>query len=80
MVKVLSREGRVVWEVGQAVYDQLADVRAALTRLAALEKGLPVILDIEGQVPVGNVVAVYDICLLAGFERVQFAASVEATP
>jgi biopolymer transport protein ExbD len=61
--------------VGDVVCRGLPAVRAALDRLARVSRDLPVILRIDPPVPMDRVVAVYDVCRLAGFKRVQFAAS-----
>ena len=76
IVKVLARDGRLRWQVGEAEYAQLADVGRALTALAQVQDQLPVILDVDGPVLFGDVVGVYDVCRLSGFARIQFAAKV----
>ena len=45
-----------------------------LTALSAVDHTLPVVLDIDGSVPLGAAIDVYDRCRLARFERIQFAA------
>jgi hypothetical protein len=66
----------VYWRVGDAVCQRLEEVRGVLESLVKTQRQLPVILDIQGDVPVGDSVNIYDVCLLAGFTRVQFAAKV----
>ena len=43
--------------------------------LARIDSTLKVVLDIAGQVPLGNAIDVYDRCRLAGLQQIQFAAS-----
>jgi biopolymer transport protein ExbD len=53
----------------------MPQLRANLVELAQVAPEIPVILDIAQEVPVGFVVEVYDICRVAGFETINFAAS-----
>ncbi len=48
-----------------------------LRALASIDRTLPVILDIAGETPLAAAIGVYDRCRLAGFQRIQFAASIE---
>ncbi len=75
IVRVIWNDDRVHWRVGEGDYQRLEDVRAALKLLAEIQSQLPVILDIDDEVPVGDVVQIHDICRLTGFTRVQFAVS-----
>ena len=50
---------------------QLAEL---LVALATLDSSLPVILDIDGKIPLGSAIEVVDQCRLAGFGKIQFAA------
>jgi biopolymer transport protein ExbD len=43
--------------------------------LAQIDSALKVVLDIGGQVPLGNAIDVYDRCRLAGLHQIQFATS-----
>ncbi len=75
VVKVLWREGGPQWEVNQRQYTQLGQVAAVLTAVADFQTDLPVILDVEGVVPMENVIDVYDLCRQIGLQKIQFAAS-----
>ncbi len=48
-----------------------------LAALAAIDSSLPVLLDIEGETPLGTAIDVYDRCRLASFERIQFVAEID---
>lgn len=78
VVKLLWREPGVAWEINKRQYQNLLDVRAALGAVAKVKPDLPVILDVDRQVPLENVIDVYDLCRHLGLEKVQFAASAEA--
>ena len=75
VVKVLWREGGPQWEVNQRQYTQLGQVGAVLMAVADFQTDLPVILDVEGGVPMENVIDVYDLCRQIGLQKIQFAAS-----
>ncbi len=75
VVRVVRRGGRVGWEINHRPYDTLQQVRAVLVALVEIQADLPVILDVDGDVPLGSVIDLYDLCRLTGFERVQFAAA-----
>ena len=40
----------------------------------ATDRSLPVILDVGGEVPLGDMIDVYDLCRLVRFERIEFAS------
>jgi biopolymer transport protein ExbD len=46
-----------------------------LGEVAQIDASLPVILDVDGQVPLGDMIDVYDLSRLVGFDRIQFAAA-----
>ena len=81
VVKILWREGRPAWQINDRDYHQLTytkdveNVQGVLHAVKRLKADLPVILDIEPDVPMENVIDVYDLCRAIGLERVQFAAS-----
>jgi biopolymer transport protein ExbD len=78
LVKVILQNGRPGWLVNERPCANLAELRGVLAQLARLRADLPVILDIEPDVAIGDVVNVYDLCRLAGFKQIQFAAQAEA--
>jgi biopolymer transport protein ExbD len=78
VVKILWRAGRVGWQINERNYDEMGDVRAVLDAMAGVRLDIPVILDVDGNVPLENVVDVYDVCRQIGLQRVQFAVSAEA--
>jgi biopolymer transport protein ExbD len=62
------------WVVNERPCDSLAEVRQVLGAAAQIDRSLPVVLDVSGDVPLGDMIDVYDLSRLAGFEKIQFAA------
>jgi len=77
IVKVLRTDGRTHWQVNQRACGDLAEVRAVLVAASDVAGRLPVILDVDGEVPLEHVIDVYDLCRLVGLDQIQFAASVD---
>jgi biopolymer transport protein ExbD len=75
VVKGRLEAGTTVWTVNQRRCDSLATLRAVLGEVAQIDASLPVILDVDGQVPLGDMIDVYDLSRLVGFDRIQFAAA-----
>ncbi len=75
VVEVFWRDGRPAWRINARDYTSLADIRGVLAAVAKVKIDLPVILDVEGDVPLENAIDVYDLCRRAGLEKIQFAAS-----
>ena len=75
VVKVMWRQGGPRWEVNEREYQRLEQVGGVLTAVAGFQSDLPVILDVEGVVPMEDVIDVYDLCRQIGLQRIQFAAA-----
>lgn len=75
VVKILWSDDHAHWRINDEDYHRLADVRAVLTSVAQVKSDLPVILDVDGSVPLENVIDVYDLCRRIGLVKIQFAAS-----
>jgi len=78
VIDVGWRAGRPAWEIAGRQYASLAELGAVLSATRELKPDLPVILDVEGPVPMEHVIDVYDLCRAVGLERIQFAASRES--
>jgi biopolymer transport protein ExbD len=76
IVKLSLDGGRVAWVVNDRPYDNFREVHAVLRQVASIDNGLPVIVDADGAIPLGDVIDIYDLCRLAGFIKIQFAAPV----
>ena len=82
LIKVLWQDGmdnptNVRWVIHERTYNSLAQVRELLAAVAEIDTSLPVVLDIDGRVPLYHVIDLYDACRLAGFDRIQFVASID---
>ena len=77
VVKVVWLGDRPGWIVNNQAVRELAKVEETLRTVAEIKIDLPVIIDPAANVPLGDVIDVYDLARLAGFEKIQFAASEE---
>lgn len=74
----LERRGDATVSVLEGTdYPEFGLLRTVLRALAETAQELPVNLDIDGEVPMGDVIRVYDACKAAGFVSINFAASAE---
>ena len=68
------REGSTTrWKVNDHPSESLAHVEELLRAVAEIDRTLPVILDVAPEVPLGDMIDVYDRSRLVGFEKIQFA-------
>lgn len=65
---------RMVPVVERTPYPDESRFREMLQTLSQAAADIPVILQIDGAVPVGDVIRVYDSCRAAGFQSLSFAA------
>ena len=75
VVRIVWQANSPTWTVNEAPIASLAQLKAALAQVARIKRDAPVILHPDPDVPLGNVIDVYDLSRLVGFEKVQFAAS-----
>ena len=80
VVHIESAKGTVSWKVNEQTYERLAQVRDVLLAVVKVRRDLPVILQVAEEVPLGNVIDVYDLCRIVGFDRIQFAARAPSAP
>ena len=75
-------DGETVVQVnrGGEEYTDFEQLTQTLAALAGATTEIPVILDIEPDVPLGRMIAVYDACRAAGFQSINFATEPEAAP
>jgi biopolymer transport protein ExbD len=74
IVRGESTGGGTAWTVNDRPCASLTEVEQMLHAVAKIDASLPVILDVAGEVPLGDMIDVYDLCRLAGFAKIQFAA------
>lgn len=58
---------------GGRIYRDFAELERQLNQLAAAAPEIPVILDIQPTVPLGDMIHVYDTARAAGFNSINFA-------
>ena len=75
LIQATRTGGQTRWIVNERSCDSLSDVQRVLQAVVRIDRSLPVILDVQPQVPLGDMIDLYDLCRLVGFERIQFAAS-----
>jgi len=75
VVRVVTSGGQPAWTVNGAPLATLADLRQTLAAIARIHREVPVIIDPASDVPLGDVIDVFDLTRLAGFSKVQFAAT-----
>ena len=75
VIRILWTGDAPAWRVNDAPVATLAEVRDYLARIARIKTDAPVILDPDPEVPLGDVIDVYDAARLESFEKVHFAAS-----
>ena len=56
-------------------FDDLQKLDATLRALADASTEIPVTLEIAGEVPMGDVISVYDVCRAARFQSINFTVS-----
>ncbi len=74
-----SDDGRIVYEINNARFDRVEVLEKTLNLLAELASQDPLVLDIAGEVPIGDMIHVYDAARRAGFESIHFAADPDKT-
>jgi biopolymer transport protein ExbD len=77
VVRATVAEGRTQWVVNERPCADAGEARQVLHAVAEIDRSLPVIMDVAGEVPLGEVIDVYDLCRLEEFEKIQFAAERE---
>lgn len=75
VIRLRAADGRVAWTLRDVPMESLTQLQSALVTAARIKRDAPVILHPDPEVPLGDVIDVYDIARLAGFEKVQFAAA-----
>jgi len=75
VVRILWQGSAPTWAVNDSPVPSLAALRQTLAQVARIKRNAPIILHPDAEVPLGDVIEVYDISRLVGFEKVQFAAS-----
>jgi biopolymer transport protein ExbD len=75
VVRVVWLGDQPFWQVNDAPHTSLADVKTKLAAIARIKPDAPVVLHPDPEVPLGDVIDLYDVSRLVGLEKIQFAAS-----
>ena len=74
VVRLSARQNSIVtWTINEIPVNSLQAVRERLKLVANINDSLPVLVDPDPSVPLGDVIDVYDAAKIAGFQNVQFA-------
>ena len=73
VVRGTRSDNQTHWVVNERPCESLTQVRQVLQAAAEIDRSPPVILDVAGVVPLGDMIDVYDLCRLLGFAKIQFA-------
>ena len=73
VVRTRMAEGRAAWIINERSHASLAGVEQVLRGVYEAAPEVPVILQNEPDVPLGDVIDVYDLSRVVGFEKIQFA-------
>src|SRR4029079_15378076 len=74
-VRILWNGDRAIWTVNGAPIGCLAELQQMLSGISRIKADAPVVLDPASDVPLGDVIDVFDLSRLVGFQKIQFAAS-----
>lgn len=77
VVRVLSQGGKATWRVNDEPLTSLIELRKVLEKLASIKRDVPVLLHPDPEVPLGDVIDLYDLARVIGFEKLNFAASAQ---
>ncbi len=75
VIRVMWADQQPLWRINEQHAASLGQLRTRLEAIASIKRDAPVILHPDGEVPLGDVIDVYDLTRLVGFEKIQFAAS-----
>jgi biopolymer transport protein ExbD len=75
VIRIRWTGAAAAWSVNDAPVASLAAVRSSLNAIATIKPDAPIILHPDPEVPLGDVIDVYDLARLEGFEKIQFAAT-----
>ncbi|WP_145230158.1 ExbD/TolR family protein [Gimesia algae] len=74
-LKLKRQDNQTIVELNEREYAQFDQLKQTLMELAELAPEIPVILDIQEEVPLGEMIRTYDTCLAAGFQSINFATN-----
>lgn len=75
---ILTYPGMPRWQIEGNHCSSLREVRSILRQLREVKVDIPVIIESDANVPMENVIDLYDACRSAGLSQIKFAAKKEA--
>jgi biopolymer transport protein ExbD len=75
VVRAMRVDGQTRWIVNDRPATSLREVESVLRTVSQSDRSTPVTLDVEPGVPLGEMIDVYDLCRLAGLEKIEFAVA-----
>jgi len=72
-LKLLRIDGETVTDLNGTMIEEPGRVRELLINLATLAPDVPVVIDTADEVPLGDMIALYDLCRSVDFETINFA-------
>jgi biopolymer transport protein ExbD len=74
-LKLLRIDGSTVTDLDGRLIEEPDEVRKLLVNLATVAPDIPVVIDTAPEVPLGDMIGLYDICRSVDFETINFAIS-----
>ncbi|UUO06251.1 biopolymer transporter ExbD [Blastopirellula sp. J2-11] len=78
VVRLTEERGRLVWKVNDQPRFQLSEVRQLMQTLASIKNDVPLVIDADGAVGVGDVIDIYDLARELNFQDIQFAVDAKS--
>lgn len=78
VIRVIHYDSKLQWYVNDLPIDSLSQLQRRLRQIGEISREMPVLLHPSGDVPLGDVMDVYDLARLEQFE-VAFTTSLETT-
>lgn len=72
-IRVLAGSAGPAWQLNGVPFGSPGELRQTLTAIARIQDDVPVILEPDGEVPLGDVIDLFDLVSQCGFARIQFA-------
>ena len=74
-VHVRRQGAALTWTIQDAPVASLAELRQRLANIARIKHDAPLLIDPAPDVPLGDVIALFDLARLSGLTKIQFAVS-----
>ncbi len=75
IVRIVAGPGGISWRINDQPVASLADLQSQLQPIARIKRDAPVVLHPDPEVPLGDVIDVFDLSRLIGFNKVQFVVN-----